>query len=355
MALSVAPSENQDLPLVTSRILLIEDAPENIQAISSILRDKGYQISVATNGRQALKVLDRVRPDLILLDVMMPEMDGFETCRHIKSATAWREIPIIFLTSRTDTADMVQGFELGAVDYVPKPFSAAELLARVNTHLTLDSLYQENQRLLLNILPAPIAEKLKRQKGIIAERYDDVSVMFADIVGFTPLSARLPPSDLLEMLNQVFSGFDELAGSYGLEKIKTIGDAYMVAGGLPEPHSDHLGAMAAMALDMHDQIKRLSPESTPFKIRIGLHVGSVIAGVIGIRKFIYDVWGDTVNTASRLESHGLPCRTQVSDTVQQRLQDRFIFEPRGLLELKGRNPMNAFFLNGSKNVETTPH
>jgi DNA-binding response OmpR family regulator len=125
-----------------SRILLIEDAPENIQAISTILRDKGYQVSIATNGRQGLEVLERVRPDLILLDVIMPEMDGFETCRRIKESTAWREIPIIFLTARTETTDTVRGFELGAVDYVPKQFSDAEFLARVNTHLTLDHLFQ---------------------------------------------------------------------------------------------------------------------------------------------------------------------------------------------------------------------
>ena len=132
-------------------------------------------------------MLERVRPDLILLDIMMPEMDGFETCQQIKASTAWREIPIIFLTAKTETADIVHGFELGAVDYVAKPFNSHELLARVRTHLTLDHLYREKQRLLLNVLPASIAEKLKQQVGIIADRFDDVSVLFADIVGFTPL------------------------------------------------------------------------------------------------------------------------------------------------------------------------
>ena len=330
---------------MTPRILVIEDAPENIHLISGILKDKGYQVSIATNGRTGLQILERLRPDLILLDVVMPEMDGFETCQRIKASAA-RDIPLIFLTGRSESADIVRGFELGAVDYVSKPFNAAELLARVNTHLTLDRLFQENQRLLLNILPAPIAERLKKEKGIIAERFDDVSVMFADIVGFTPLSARLPATELLEILNRVFSGFDELAGHYGLEKIKTIGDAYMVAGGLPEPHTDHLGAMAAMALDMLAQIKSDSLERDRLNLRIGLHVGSVIAGVIGTRKFIYDVWGETVNTASRLESQGLPGEIQVSDVVQERLQERFQFEPRGVLELKGRGPMHTFFLKG---------
>ncbi len=330
---------------MTARILIIEDAPANIQSLSAILQERGYQISVATNGRRALEALERIRPDLILLDVMMPEMDGFETCRQIKASSAWREIPIIFLTAKTETADIVRGFELGAVDYVAKPFSSHELLARVKTHLTLDHLHRENQRLLLNVLPASVAEKLKQQVGIIAERMDDVSVLFADLVGFTSLSARLSPTDLIELLNRVFSSFDELAMKHGLEKIKTIGDAYMVAGGLIEPNPDHLGAMAAMALAMLENVREMNREFAGLNLRIGLQVGSVIAGVIGIRKFTYDVWGDTVNTASRLESHGTPGRIHVSDTVFERLHGRFVFEPRGVIELKGRGPMQTYFLN----------
>ena len=328
-----------------SRILVIEDEPANIQTLSTLLKERGYQINIATNGRQAFEVLERIRPDLILLDIMMPEMDGFETCRRIKASTAWREIPIIFLTAKTDTADIVRGFELGAVDYVAKPFNAHELLARVNTHLTLDYLHRENERLLLNVLPASIANKLKHQVGIIAERFDDASVLFADIVGFTSLSARLSPTELIESLNRVFSGFDELADHHKLEKIKTIGDGYMVAGGLIEQNADHLAAMATMALAMHENVRKLNSEFGGLNLRIGLQVGSVIAGVIGIRKFIYDVWGDTVNTASRLESHGAPGRTQVSETVFKRLQGRFAFEARGTIELKGRGPMNTYFLD----------
>src|SRR3954453_12952163 len=142
-----------------SRILVVEDEPANIQTLSTLLKERGYNVNIATNGRQGLEVLERIRPDLILLDIMMPEMDGFETCRRIKASTAWREIPIIFLTAKTETTDIVRGFELGAVDYVAKPFSAHELLARVKTHLTLDHLFRENQRLLLNVLPAKIAEQ----------------------------------------------------------------------------------------------------------------------------------------------------------------------------------------------------
>lgn len=328
-----------------NRILLVEDEPVNIQAVSGILKDQGYQVSVATSGAKALEVLTRVRPDLILLDVMMPGMDGFETCQHIKASPELREIPIIFLTARTETDDIVKGFEVGAVDYVAKPFSGHELLARVRTHLSLDRLHRENKRLLLNVLPEPIAEKLKSQQGILAERFEDVSVLFTDIVGFTPLSARLSPTELLELLNRIFSDFDELAASRGLEKIKTIGDAYMVAGGLPEPHPDHLAAMASLSLEMHRVVKEAFDG---LSLRVGLHVGSVIAGVIGRRKFIYDVWGETVNTASRLESHGAPERVHVSQPVYQRLAERFHFEARGVIELKGKGPVETYFLLGPK-------
>ncbi len=324
-----------------NRILLVEDEPVNIQAVSGILKDQGYHVSVATSGVKALEVLTRVKPDLILLDVMMPGMDGFETCQRIKATSELREIPIIFLTAKTETEDIVKGFEVGAVDYVSKPFSGHELLARVRTHLSLDRLHRENKRLLLNVLPEPIAEKLKSQQGILAERFEDVSVLFTDIVGFTPLSARLSPTDLLELLNRIFSEFDELAAARGLEKIKTIGDAYMVAGGLPEPHHDHLADMASLSLQMHKVVR---DAFEGLSLRVGLHVGSVIAGVIGRRKFIYDIWGETVNTASRLESHGAPDRVHVSHTVQERLKDRFLFEARGSIQLKGRDPMETYFL-----------
>lgn len=327
-----------------SHILLVDDDVGNVQCIAALLGGKGHRVSVASNGREALQLLHRVRPDLILLDVDMPELDGFETCRRIKASTAWREVPVIFLTARTGIADTVRAFEVGAVDYMPKPFSAAELFARVDTHLSLDQLYKDNQRLLLNILPAPIAEKLKRQEGIIAERYDDVSVLFADIVDFTPLSAEVPPVELLGLLNRIFSGFDALAERHSLEKIKTIGDAYMVAGGLPVPRQHHLEAMAEMAMSMQEEIRSIASAGKPLTLRIGLHVGRVIAGVIGIRKFTYDVWGDTVNTASRLESHGMPGQIHVSDAVRLRLDGRYVFEPRGPTKLKGRGVVDTFFL-----------
>ncbi len=325
------------------RILVVDDAPENLQAISTVLRAQGYQVLIATDGARALDVLGKVRPDLLLLDVLMPGIDGYEVCRRIKSTPEWAEVPVIFLTGKTGTDDVVHGFEVGAVDYVAKPFAAHELLARVRTHLEIGRLNRENMRLLLNVLPASIAERLKKNDGIVAERFDDVSVLFTDMVGFTPLSAKLTPTDLVELLNQLFSSFDELCDRHGVEKIKTIGDAYMAVGGLPQPCTGHLEALVAVALEMQDTVMRVG-SAHGLAIRAGIHVGSVVAGVIGIRKFSYDVWGDTVNIASRLEHHGEAGRVHVSDAVVERLGDRFRFEPRGLVELKGRGPMQTYFL-----------
>lgn len=336
---------------MSDRILVVDDTPSNIQTIASVLKEHGYQISVATDGKQALGVLERVRPDLILLDVEMPEMDGFETCRRIKEHPDLRQIPIIYLTGKTEAEDIVRGFELGAVDYVGKPFNSHELLARVNTHLTIDRLNRENERLLLNVLPASIAERLKAQEGTIADRFDDVSVLFADIVGFTALSSRLPATELVDLLNGVFTAFDGLVDAHGLEKIKTVGDAYMVAGGLLESREHHLEAMASFALEMIEVIRSRTDEASPLEIRIGMHVGSVVAGVIGIRKFSYDIWGDTVNTASRLESSGVVGRIQTSEAVKERLEGRYEFERRGLIDLKGKGPTPAYLLVGRAGSE----
>jgi len=203
-------------------------------------------------------------------------------------------------------------------------------------------------RLLLNILPSPIADRLKRHERVIAEAYPDVSVLFADVVDFTPYVERTEAAEVVGLLDRLFSAFDELAARHGLEKIKTIGDAYMVAGGLPDPHPDHAGAVAEMALDMAIAAEQFTTGEVPVRLRIGIDCGSVVAGVIGRRKFIYDLWGDPVNTASRMESTGLPGRIQVTPAVEARLRARYRFEPRDPIEVKGKGVMRPFFLVGRR-------
>ncbi|MCA1994489.1 MAG: response regulator [Coleofasciculus sp. S288] len=209
---------------------------------------------------------------------------------------------------------------------------------------------EKSERLLLNILPQPIAERLKQGQRAIAEYFDDVTILFADIVGFTPLSTRLEPIELVNLLNQIFSEFDQLAEDYGLEKIKTIGDAYMVVGGLPMPMSNHADAIAQMALDMQQVVSRFQTDNREaFQIRIGINTGGpVVAGVIGMKKFIYDLWGDAVNVASRMESCGEAGRIQVTAATYERLQDQFEFEERGATFVKGKGEMITYWLTGRK-------
>lgn len=205
---------------------------------------------------------------------------------------------------------------------------------------------QKAEELLLNVLPASIAARLKQGDKIIAESFPDVTILFADLVNFTQLSATISAKELVNILNEIFSEFDLLAEKHGLEKIKTIGDAYMVVGGLPIHRPDHAQAVASMALDMRAAIQRIkcSLSQEPLSIRIGINTGPVVAGVIGIKKFIYDLWGDTVNVASRMESHGIPDQIHVTLETYQVLQQEYIFTARDKIQVKGKGEMQTYLL-----------
>jgi len=210
----------------------------------------------------------------------------------------------------------------------------------------------ENERLLLNILPAPIAARLRAGERVIADRFDDVTLLFADIVDFTAMSSRMSADQLVEVLNDVFSLFDGLVDTYRLEKIKTIGDSYMVVGGIEPGDTGHTERVAEMALALSESVTKVHEgRHAGIRFRVGMHRGPAVAGVIGVKKFIYDVWGDTVNTASRMESHGIPGRVQVTQAVHDVLPDRFILQPRGLITVKGKGPMPTWFLTGLADPE----
>jgi guanylate cyclase len=207
--------------------------------------------------------------------------------------------------------------------------------------------HARSESLLLNVLPAPVAERLKRSEAVIADGFEGVTVLFADIVGFTPLSASLTPNEVVTLLNGLFTAFDRLVDECGLEKIKTIGDAYMVAAGVPVPRADHAQAIADLALAMRVELARLRQEiDAPIDIRIGIDSGPAVAGVIGKRKFIYDLWGDTVNTASRMESHGLPGEVQLTERAADAVRQSHTVRDRGVIEVKGKGPMRTYFLDG---------
>jgi class 3 adenylate cyclase len=333
-------------------ILVVDDAPTNIQVVNSILKDI-YKIRIATNGAKALELVKVVPyPDLILLDVQMPDMDGYEVCTRLKADAETRDIPVIFLTAQTEITDETRGFDVGAVDYIHKPFSPAVVKARVRTHLALrekteliEEKNRENEALLLNILPREIVNRLKGGENEIADNFADVTVLFGDIVGFTGLSSTISAAEIVEMLNGLFSRFDQVANELGIEKIKTIGDCYMAVCGLPTSCSDHADRMARMALRMVEVTRERGNETgLNLQMRIGLNSGPVVAGVIGTSKFIYDLWGDTVNLASRMESNGVPGQIQVTRNVYERLKDSFVFDSRGVIQVKGKGEIETWLL-----------
>jgi len=264
----------------------------------------------------------------------------------ITNLAAWSVISKVspFLSKTTSQIQAAQAIQL----YICVVAFTALVLAAIMTER--EEARRQSEQLLLKILPSPIADRLKQGSQTIADSFTQVTVLFADIVNFTAMSANLSPRDLVALLNEIFSTFDELAEKHDLEKIKTIGDAYMVVGGLPDPRDDHAAAVVAMALDMQQAIANFKCRyhDQPFDMRIGINTGPVVAGVIGTKKFLYDLWGDTVNIASRMESQGERGKIQVTESTYLALKDDFEFEPRGVITVKGRGEMMTYWLCGRK-------
>lgn len=535
-------------------ILVVDDTPDNLRLLIRILQKNGYKVRPVTNGFSAIDAIQSSVPDLILLDIMMPDINGYELCQRLKLQPQFREIPIIFISALEEGIDKAKAFEVGGADYITKPFQVKEVLARVSNQLTVRSLQmqlqeknqkltdqnvqlhqeiaerrqvemetrllleatqaiskaddfesaidvilglicqtiewnlgeawipnsdgvlrcargryvsdssfsqfrksswqltfapgaglpgriwqsqqfewiedvstvpeqvflrsemavsvglraafglpilsdnqvlailifyrekvlesqprllelvsavatqlgsliqrkqaeaalklqqEQTEKLLRNILPKPIADRLQKEQKLIADHFDEVTVLFADLVGFTEFSANKSPTQLVEILNGIFSEFDRLSELHGLEKIKTIGDAYMVVGGLPTARQDHSEAIALLALEMQAALRKFNLKiGENFELRIGIHSGSVVAGIIGISKFSYDLWGDTVNVASRMESNGLPGKIQVTAQTYEHLKEQFVFEERGQITVKGKGTMLTYWLIEEKN------
>jgi adenylate cyclase len=344
-------------------VLVVDDNEVNRDLLGRRLQRQGHEVDVAVDGYQALEMI-RTKPfDLVFLDIMMPRMNGYQVLEQLKADPSLRHIPVIVISALDDIDSIVRCIELGAEDYLTKPFNPVLLKARIEASLEkkrlrdleqaflekLQAEQEKSERLLLSILPKQIAERLKQNPTTIADSFSEVTVLFADIVDFTNLASQMSPTELVEWLNEIFSTFDNLAEKHGLEKIKTIGDAYMVVGGLPIPREDHAYSIAEMALDMQQSAAKFkSKNQESFNMRIGIHTGPVVAGVIGTNKFIYDLWGDTVNIASRMESHGIPGGIQVTESTFDRLQDLYILEKRGLIPVKGKGEMTTYLLLGKK-------
>lgn len=365
-------------------ILIVDDTPENIDILSGLLNE--FKKKVATNGKRALELaISADAPDLILLDIDMPGMNGFEVCSILKSNQQTKDIPVIFLTAQTEKRTTVEGFKLGASDFMTKPFHPEELMVRVKTQLDLRGALQrlestihqmettavllkhsnealahqkseiEDARkkadsLLLNVLPDYVAKELK-EKGHVAPRHFPVAtVLFADLVGFSGLCKGLTPKAIIDELNYLFVGFDMIVEKNNLEKIKTIGDGYMAAGGIPLPNTsnpvDSVNAALEMVRSVENIRKANSKSGKPlWDIRIGIHTGDLIAGVIGKNKFAYDIWGSAVNTASRMESAGEAGKVNISGITYQLVKDKFGCTYRGNIEVKNMGKMDMYFVS----------
>ena len=365
---SIAPDEVHPT-LRKAEVLVADDSRTMRAALSRSLRELGFtNISEAVDGADAInKLLDRPY-DLMLLDMEMPVMNGMEVLAAMKLKPSISGIPVIVISAADQVETAVRCIEAGAEDYLPKPPPATLLRARVTTALEkkrlkdLDRLRfaqlqaekelveiekEKSEKLLLNILPGAIANRLKGGEKTIANGHATVSVMFADLCGFTALSRKTSPTDLVTMLNRIFTEFDIIVEKYQVEKIKTIGDCYMMVGGLPSHRDDHAQAVAAAAMEMVSALERINQSNgTELQMRVGIHTGPVVAGVIGKIKFTYDLWGDTVNVASRMESSGLPGRVHLSEQTQQALSGDFLTEERGFVECKGLGQVKTYFLKG---------
>jgi len=366
------PTSAQDL-LGRARILVVDDSRMLRMGISRSLRELGVQnIEEAADGIAALERLEREPFDLMLLDMEMPLMDGLAVLARMQSNPQLRGLPVIVISGAESIEGVVACIEMGAEDYLPKPFSQVLLRARLTSSLEKKQLrdLERSQRLqlqaqhdllqleqdkteslLLNILPRSIAQRLKAGEERCADSHSNTTVLFSDLVGFTTLSKGMSASQLVEMLHDLFSNFDQMVDEAGLEKIKTIGDSYMLVGGLPDPRPDHAHAVADVALKMMKTIEKIDlAYNCDLNIRLGIHSGPVVAGVIGTHKFTYDIWGTTVNEASRMESSGLPGRIQISAITAGLLGNAFDLEYRGMVQTKGLGNLSTYFLNGRREI-----
>ncbi|MBA5775874.1 response regulator [Stappia sp. F7233] len=340
------------------RILVVDDTASNRDLLSRRLTRDGHAVTAASSGNEALAILREHSFDLVLADILMPDMNGIELLGRLKADENWRDMPVVMISGLKDEDAVVRCIEAGAEDYLRKPIDPVLLKARITACLER-SRWRERERrylaeiefekeradaLLHAILPGQVVRRLANGEEVIADRIDMASILFADIVNFTELAARTPASDLVKRLGALFSRFDELADEHGVEKIKTIGDAYMAASGLPEPRSDHATAIVDFARALLAETENPDDAGASLKLRIGIHSGPLIAGLIGRKRFVYDVWGHTVNLASRMESYGSSGKIQISQGTYEALGNRCPVDRPRVLEIRGIGKYTAYFL-----------
>jgi class 3 adenylate cyclase len=327
-------------------VLIVDDTPTNVSVVSGVLKDS-FKTKVATNGEKALAIAFAAeKPDLILLDVMMPGMDGYEVCRRLKADPKTRDIPVIFLTAKTDSIDEEKGFEVGAVDYIHKPFSGPIVLARVKTQLALQEALSEAHeareqadQLLHALLPKKAADEIRSIGTVIPRRYENVAVLFCDVTNFTSYCDVNEPEDVVSRLDALFVIFERVTAKHGLEKIKTVGDGFMAAAGLLQDHDDPLGAAVRCGLEM---AATLIDAHLGWEVRVGVHSGPVVAGVVGQERYQFDIWGDTVNVAARMVGMSAPGSVAATREIWEQISSSFDGEALGELEVKGKGTIAVY-------------
>ena len=360
---SIEPLDKSDkMPEVVGTILAVDDNKNNTELLKKRLEKKGHTVFTSNDGREALIQLMTQEDgiDVILLDIVMPEMNGYEVLKFIKNDKRYHELPVIMISSMDDTDSIYRCIEIGADDYITKPFEKSILDARITScierkqlrdkekilMLELQQERNKSEHLLLNILPADIAERLKSGETDIATKHDNITILFSDLVNFTPQAQDLSPNRVVHILNKIFKSFDDLAVKHNIEKIKTIGDSYFAVGGLQTDQIQAAKNVIEFSIEMLETISRIDKNTTEMelKIRIGVHTGPVVAGVIGKNKFAYDLWGASVNMANRLETTCPPGNIQISEYTKNILGDVYNYNLKEKTNIKGIGQVNTYII-----------
>jgi class 3 adenylate cyclase len=339
------------------RLLVVDDNETNRDLLSRTLERQGHRVAAVEGGRQALERLAREPFDVMLLDIMMPDMNGFQVLERVKDDPALRHVPVIMISALDELDSVVRCIEMGAEDYLPKPFNPVLLKARVGACLEkkrshdreveylrqIDAQRKRADELLRVILPAEVIEELKATNGVKARRFANVAVLFCDVVGFTSFSEKAEPEQVVANLQELVDAQEDLALRYDLQKIKTIGDCFMAACGLLKPVDNPVLNTVRWGLDMVSVIQKMQSH---WNVRVGIHVGPLVAGVVGHRQYLYDVFGDTVNTASRIESNGVPGAVAVSAAAWKWIEHACRGQSLGPVRLKGKGDLEVFRVDG---------
>jgi adenylate cyclase len=358
--------------ILKARILIVDDLPANILLLERMLGGAGYSSVTSTLDPHAVRDLHAKNDyDLIVLDLQMPGMDGFEVMEALKGVEKNGYLPVLVITAQPD--HKLRALKAGAKDFISKPFDVAEVLTRVHNMLEVRLLHVEvhrqndelkklfdqvvaerkiSERLALQVPPDSIAARLQARPDVTADSLSNATVVIADVVGFTDLTPAVSPERLALLLEEIFADFDGRAKQRGLKRVKTLGNSYMAAAGVPVPSGDHAARAAHLALDMVEALERFNERGGySLQVRIGIATGAVVAGVIGKRMYLYDVWGEAVNTASRMESHGVAGRVQAAESTQRLLGEPFVLEERGALEVEGQGELKTWFVTGRQTTE----